>query len=141
MKTWNEPGRGRKGCPKCGIYIGVRSMKCQCGFSWIIEPRKPAPKKKAAVTQESGSNGEGSGLSLIHAPPGFCPVELKGLETEQVRQWLKELVKFHLANKQLLKPYAAKYYGRLFYGVFTDEYFELSQKIDTMAVEVGLYVD
>lgn len=31
MSTYTEAGRGRKQCPACQIYIGVRSNTCVCG--------------------------------------------------------------------------------------------------------------
>ncbi len=137
MKIWNEPGRGRKGCPECGIYVGVRTMKCQCGFSWTL--------RKASEKNEDGVQMDGKpirkGFSLVHAPPGLCPHELGSIETTAVRDWLAKLVRHHETKKELIKPYAAKYYARLFYNVFSDEYFQLSDKIDTMAKEVGLHVD
>ena len=34
IKTYTEAGRGRKQCPKCNTYVGVRNAKCVCGHDF-----------------------------------------------------------------------------------------------------------
>jgi hypothetical protein len=52
-----------------------------------------------------------------------------------------KLVRHHETKKELIKPYAAKYYARLFYNIFSDEYDELCKKVDVLSRDVGLHVD
>lgn len=51
MNTYDSPGRGRKRCESCGIYVGVRTTDCLCGHVF-----KPSEKKevKRSVKTEGG---------------------------------------------------------------------------------------
>jgi hypothetical protein len=44
------PGRGKKQCPKCERYLGVRSAKCDCGYEF---PRKEKGTGEPLPTQTS----------------------------------------------------------------------------------------
>ncbi len=34
IKMFDGPGQGKKQCPKCKVYIGVRNKSCVCGYEW-----------------------------------------------------------------------------------------------------------
>jgi len=44
INTYDKPSRGRKYCPECNKYVGVRLKFCVCGFEFIAgekhEPEK-----------------------------------------------------------------------------------------------------
>jgi hypothetical protein len=42
-KTSDKAGRGRKQCPSCNIFIGVRTLTCECGFSFAGAEKKDLP--------------------------------------------------------------------------------------------------
>lgn len=50
MSTSTEPGRGRKQCPGCNLYIGVRSAKCTCGH--VFNPETAAKQDTPAEPRE-----------------------------------------------------------------------------------------
>lgn len=54
MNTFTEPGRGRKQCPECDLYIGAATSTCVCGHIFT-EKDKKAPK----VTVLSDDAGKG----------------------------------------------------------------------------------
>ena len=63
MKTWGEPGKGRKQCPKCNVYIPARATLCVCEgerkkSGTYDEPgqgRKKCPDCKKYVGAKSGT--------------------------------------------------------------------------------------
>jgi len=46
INTFKEGGRGRKECPKCGVFVAARSAVCACGheFSKNTTSQLPPPK-------------------------------------------------------------------------------------------------
>ena len=51
MNTWKEPGRGRKQCSTCDLYVGVRAAACECGY--MFYPAKAQPKKAEDELRET----------------------------------------------------------------------------------------
>lgn len=60
VKFYTEPGRGRKGCPKCNKYVGVKTATCPCGYDFsggslkALKPEEP----KEIVTYDEGGKGK-----------------------------------------------------------------------------------
>lgn len=46
MKTYNEPGRARKQCPDCGIYVHAKISTCQCEYKFLDKKDKVKPESK-----------------------------------------------------------------------------------------------
>lgn len=46
IKTYDEPGKGKKHCPECKKYVGARNATCACGhnFSNDVKPEKEITK-------------------------------------------------------------------------------------------------
>lgn len=64
----NEPGQGRKQCPQCHKYVGVRVGKCpNCGHAFPVSDKKskPAPKGKKAAEGGRGRREEGTDLASM----------------------------------------------------------------------------
>lgn len=164
MNTWNEAGKGRKQCPTCKIYVGVRSSNCKCGFSFAAEKVrekkaqiKTAETKNVSLKKVSGkittSNSKQEEVPqeeewiyqytnhvILSTPSGMCPVELAIIGRPQVKEWATKLVQFHAKKGEKLKPEALKYYVRHFHNVLTDEFHQACYIIDEIKDEVGLYV-
>lgn len=129
-KTWTEKGAGRKQCPACGIYHGVRRNACPaCGHvheKVKPEPRpvrekvvapKPEPKAEVVVEAEDGleplhlGRMEGRAVGerpVIATPAGRCPVQISGSSLEEVREWAVQVRRveeasgaFYLSNEAL----------------------------------------
>ncbi len=47
--SFKTAGRGRKKCGACGLYVGVRSLKCECGAAFS---KKANPAVKTASTKK-----------------------------------------------------------------------------------------
>jgi hypothetical protein len=146
MNSWKEAGKGRKQCPTCKVYVGVRTSKCVCGFSFAAE--KVRAKKTAAKKNEKESTATTQEVApykytnhiILSTPSGMCPVKLSVVTKPRVKEWAMKLIEFHLGKGEKLKPEALKYYVRHFHSVLTDEYHKACNIIDEIKDEVGLYV-
>jgi len=52
MKVYSGPGRGRKQCPECKEYVGVRNTDCKCGHMFTSTLKKG--KKKPTIKTKGG---------------------------------------------------------------------------------------
>jgi len=60
ITTYTEGGRGRKQCPTCSNYVGVRNQICACGNNFKENPSVAAVTKdepKEITTFETGGRG------------------------------------------------------------------------------------
>jgi len=61
-KTSTKPGRGRKQCTSCKLYIGVRSKTCpSCGHEFTAADKAAREAKKAAKAQRKVTTYDGPG--------------------------------------------------------------------------------
>lgn len=119
MNTWKEPGKGRKQCPACDLYVGVRGAVCECGH--IFYATKPKPKKAEDELKET-----------IMIPGGKCPVELTAIDKKTVMTWCLDVWAHHQGQKQKIAASTLKYYARYFYDVFSEEYATVCSHINTI---------
>lgn len=145
-KVFDGPGRGRKQCPSCEIYIGVRSKNCpSCDHSFerrrqvAVKPKDEAKgptvkrTRKTRVGKEPSvetHTEDGRPFSIVITPAGKCPVELKGVDENSVSEWSEGLRKFGASRCELYTPDAMKYYVRSFYSVFSEEYKTVCEILD-----------
>ncbi len=118
------PGRGRKLCPGCNKYPGVRSRICQCGHEFSL---KASVKKLEIKVQTSDALSDKIAdtpvqrirIPIIHTPNGAPPVKLEGTSIEQVRKWMLEtraaFADSHLSSECL------GYWVRHFYPYFKQD--------------------
>lgn len=148
MPTYTEAGRGRKQCPKCKVYVGVRSNVCEgCGNSF------ESSASHVHVTPQSGDSPSGkvaTSDSHIHIPPrrnghlgqigipaGECPVKLKDTDTATVRAWAEKVKEHYLANeRKTIATSGLIYYAREFYDCHSSEFKKVKQELLTLYPEV-----
>ena len=75
--TANGAGRGKKQCPKCNTYVGVRSAVCGCGHEFVKGAAKTKPAAKPAVEEDGGKGRRGEGEDLA----SMVIKALKGLKS------------------------------------------------------------
>lgn len=130
VKFFDGPGRGRKQCPSCEKYVGVRTKNCSCGHSFL---RKKTAPVKAPVTNKTVSKGPYSDrISLVYAPAGKCPVKLTGTSQEQVLGWANAVKEVGFDKKEYYTVTALKYYARYFFDVFSDDYLIVEGHLETI---------
>lgn len=98
MQTYNEPGRGRKQCPKCGLIVHVRNKVCSCGHDFAVRSKSVVVAKPAtpialcaavipAATDDGGVSAKPKGNVLV--PAGRCPYEF---DSKNIRDWAKSVI-------------------------------------------------
>lgn len=142
MATFSGPGKGRKKCANCGIYVGVRTTKCECGHDFVENikvalvasekvdsPKKEnTPKRVDPQIYHSRSND-----AVILVPAGNCPVKLHDKTREAVVRWIETLV-----EKRNYAVSALKYYVRQFYDIHGAEFRDICDVIDDLSEELCL---
>ena len=56
IQTFTEGGRGKRQCPECKVYLGIRHAVCICGFNFkdYVRPDTPIEEKEIKVYEEPG---------------------------------------------------------------------------------------
>jgi hypothetical protein len=54
VNTYDSPGRGRKQCDSCLVYVGVRNSHCVCGHKFV----KKDPVPHVATRSDTGGRGK-----------------------------------------------------------------------------------
>lgn len=150
VKTFTEPGRGRKKCPAAGCphYVAAVTKKCPCGHEFVrgVKPtptaRKVAAKlATAAGTQRTKSKSKtepepqqpvlpaggvyprtrrGGGILRTAVPAGACPAKLKSTDKAEVYAWIEKVLQAVENDRHQLQITAVKYYAREFYDISDD---------------------
>lgn len=114
-KTFDKAGRGRKQCPECNTYVGVRTSMCTCGhdFSSDVKKNHINPDREDVLEESLVKyiNGIKPGLNkvlIIFTPSGKCPLILDKYDYESVQNFCEELVDLGLKDGRLYMPSAIK---------------------------------
>jgi hypothetical protein len=138
--TWTEKGPGRKQCPSCGVYVGVRSNTC-VGCQHVFQKKRTASKaaERAASPKDSTASSDGpredTAASVsdrrenLFTPSGRCPVPLEETDSTAVRNWMERLVGLH--PKQRLLKSCFRYWARSYFSIRSDEYMSVCDRIDS----------
>lgn len=137
IKTWSEKGPGRKQCPGCEKYIGVRSASCPaCGHEFpkrekVLKLPKPRQVESNAATNtpkpKSTNRTTDDGRPFLCIPAGKCPVELEDTSEHSVRSWMKDLEAKHPEFQLTAECY--RYWARNIVGFGTERYREVDAVI------------
>ena len=137
VKTYDEGGKGKKQCPACKKYVGLRTAACACGHPFALktkakaaEPQEPEDEyedEDEEVQPTVGSSDpmpqrrhvQQTGRIRIHTPAGACPHRLTGTDVNTVEEWAEHVRKTFLDRdgSWLLVP-ALKYFAREFIPMF-----------------------
>ena len=164
VSTFDTPGKGRKQCPECQTYVGVRSTICKCGnenfkkevivgdksITVYGEPGKgrkqcekchkyvgeKQPKSPEYFEAKAIANALGfSGFKyLTYIPSGSCPYKL---DKDKITDWIESVVDVGLADGNFYAPSAIKYFGREFYDIHSDEYNKFCESVNKWANDLA----
>lgn len=148
VKTQESGGKGKKQCPTCLKYMGVRTQVCVCGYCFSKkEPvQTPAPTAvpmvtapihatvAATATDEEATDPRfadrrGGCRTTIHTPAGECPVRLKGYDEDSIRHWADQVRSGFRSRSEFLKLRGLRYYLRYFYEINSPEFNEAKQHL------------
>lgn len=131
VKTFDGPGRGRKQCPECNIYLGVRNKVCLCGHEFKKRDKAPVKAKKAKVVEEESDtsnekvivpNTNRSYKEIVFAPAGKPSVPLNSFDEEVVLDWASKVRSNGLDHEIYYSTSAIIYYLRYYTSVFSDDF-------------------
>ena len=138
MKLQNGGGKGRKQCPSCKKYVGVRTLTCDCSHEFgVAKPKssgvvKPIASKKPKLEEpeepeeeeeeeEEDAQPEGR-VRRIWTPAGGSPARLGGTSREEVHCWAEKVRKSGFNKGLHYLVQAVLYWAREFYDINGPDY-------------------
>lgn len=124
-------GRGRKQCPACHNYVGVRTRQCDCGheFSKTNGGDAPvhAPKQEPKTEAKDAPPKDEPRPSHIRrqgvwTPAGAAPAKLSGTSEDEVYEWAEKVLAH---GERVGKHYLVQaliYWVREFYDINGPEF-------------------
>jgi hypothetical protein len=114
--TYTEPGRGRKHCPGCHLYVGVATAQCGCGHQFTRSPtNSPAPTSSTIMT--------------VVAPAGACPIKLTEFDVDGIVEWGQRIIEWGTAHNMKFGWEALIQYARQFVDINSPEFVPVRQAI------------
>ena len=125
MKTYNAAGPGRKQCPKCNAYVGVRTNVCECKHEFVnpapVVPIKallePPPEDKEVHPPPRSSL-----IMKIAIPSGHPPYNLHDLTPDGILEWARKTKAHGLSQGYDLMDSAVLYFARRLFDFNSEEY-------------------
>lgn len=147
-KTYAIAGRGRKQCPKCNAYVGVRTEFCNCGNEFAINKSVPKERQSHSTTMAIVDDERVTaflrgiqrqkGDRIIYAPAGGSPIALYGTTKHDVFRWCDDVMDQGEAKRFVYTPQALISFAREGYVDYTEEYKEVVKLIWEYAENVSL---
>jgi len=107
-------GRGKKKCPTCSSFVGVRTHLCSCGYEFV----KGSSKQKVDFYNDKPDDIDlvfsrkmysGNTGPIIFTPSDECPIKYKNMD---VVEWLENMLCEGRSQNKAYSPSALKYYLR-----------------------------
>lgn len=135
ITVYSLPGRGRKQCPDCDRFVGVRTKQCMCGHIFekgktkkvVHEQQDLASESEKLLAAKFGFQG-GRFVYAIGNPPN---VHLKDVTYPSVKAFAETLIDKGLADKCMYTPKAIKHLLGHQLGFNSEDYKHVCQHIDT----------
>ena len=132
IKVFNTGGRGKRQCPNCKVYVGIRTEQCVCGHEFQKKVANAAPEIRearvvidpvaAAVAAEDTDDDFGNALpngrcTWVHTPAGKPPHNLNGTAREEVHKWAEQIRSDGFREGRYYTVHALIYWVRYFYDI------------------------
>jgi uncharacterized Zn finger protein (UPF0148 family) len=143
IKIHSTPGRGKKQCPECKVYLGVRNGKCICGHEFVAAQKKSTSTAQAAPKKQeppADFNRKDFFSTKISTPAGKCPANLADTDYGTVEEWAGKILRHGEAKNVVYAVSALRYWARQFYEIFSEEHKLVTQHLNdimTPTLEVG----
>jgi hypothetical protein len=136
VKTYDEGGKGKKQCPACKKYVGLRTALCACGHAFVSKAKTPKPQEEEADEDDDDNipstvaaddpepvrhrrhvQHAGRGMR-VHTPAGACPHRLTATDAQTVEDWAEHVRKTFLdRDGSWLTVPALKYFAQEYFPV------------------------
>jgi hypothetical protein len=124
VKTYDEGGKGKKPCPSCKKYVGLRVAVCACGHQFVSKAKvdkvveADAAEPQSEEPKPARRQSQGGSRMRIHTPAGACPHRLDSSDEQAVEQWAERVRKtFMDRDGSWLTVAALKYFVHEFYDM------------------------
>ena len=136
------PSQGKKPCPSCKRYLGVRTQTCECGH--IFEKREKTVSTVASVTTTATNAAPPvkrrkkdplpDATKVIHIRSGYLytpgglslseglKIKLQGSDYNAVGDWANRLVNMGMSEGFNYGPTALRYFVRYYADINSPEY-------------------
>jgi hypothetical protein len=140
LKKDNNPGRGKKQCPDCEMYVGIRTYQCDCGHKFVekktkeelrSEENQPTDEERLYAQCVGAPSGR-----LVYRGSGSPPVKLTKITPEFVSDYCNLIVHDGIMNGKIYTVSAIKGYLQHQYGYNSGEYMSASVLVDKWYDEI-----
>lgn len=134
-----NPGRGKKQCPDCEVYVGVRTYHCECGHQFVDKKTKKQKREEedAATPEEilyAACIGSPGGR-FVYAGRGRPSVRLTSLDQQVVFDYCNLVVHEGIQERLIYTPQAIKCYIQHQFGYNSEEYRTACNLVDLWHAE------
>lgn len=130
IKVFKKKGRGRKQCPECQRFIGVRHKFCICKHVFQKKPEPvleiDSPEYVEARSLVSALGYNHLGFRILFIPSGKCPVKFKG----DVGKWADQVIERYYGEGYILAPSALRYMLNNFSPMNSESYVKNKQALE-----------
>lgn len=132
IKKFDGPGRGRKQCPKCNAYMGIRTKTCSCEhtFSKDDKPVVKLTDEQLDLMKYLEILGKTSMDTVVYTPTEFPNIKLLGLSKNDVFDWADNVIDFGKENFKIYTPHALRYMIGHQVGYNSEEYYQCRDWLD-----------
>lgn len=139
--TYSLPGRGRKQCPECNTYVGVRAKVCKCGYVFPktvasnnnlksaiekVNEEKATPEERALAFALGFQDGV-----FVHAIGNPPLVKLVDVTYPSICQFVEQTIDKGMANHKMYTPSAIKHVLGHKLGFNSQDYKRACTHVDT----------
>lgn len=118
IKELDGPGRGRKQCPNCKAYVGVRTQDCVCGHNFatngsVASLAKPVGQPELDEETKQYILGLSIGarkVMIVYTPAGACPIKLESVDYDSVKSFCEDVIDSGLKDGRLYTKHVINYW-------------------------------
>jgi len=129
MNRSDNPGRGKKQCPNCENYVGVRTYQCACGYEFVAKVKKLTQKEQDVIDNQATDEDKlyairiGSpGGRLVYAASNRPSVKLTDVTKGTVFDYCELIIYEGIQYGAIYTPAAIKGYIQHQLGYNSEEY-------------------
>lgn len=137
MKKSTKPSRGRKMCPGCQQYVGVRTIECDCGhkFGKAKKPRNE-PEKREDLSDYAKILPLLSGKNVRVIYASTYDGKLRRSDKSSVYDFIYDAIQYEASRGGILSHSAAKLLLRHQLGGSSSDYLEAVNYVNEIYEEI-----
>lgn len=137
IKRYDSPKRGRKLCPDCEFYVGLRTKVCECGHKFTKADKKIDPQKKDKIVEKPSTEDKLYSLSvnpyggrIVYSGSGPIPYKPISTDYDGIADMCDNIVYDGQNEGKIYTVSAIKLWIQGLYGYKTEKYNSVCEHID-----------